>query len=1339
MRTQLSNSTSQDYLAEANDHLKNGRFRMALTSAKNAFQAKPDDSETALCLAWALLENGYPAKAMDYANLAVELSGGSIKARMYRGYLLMRMSILEGAIEDFDKSIAEQKDFLAFTYINKARTLAGMGKFEEGQKTLELALLINNNRNESWKKSRKWYETASEIEKGKLKIKDKVVDELLEMGQEAIKTKDHWFALYVSNKILESDRVKKENDEIELLNLEAMLHLFQIRPALKKAAEIKSKFSDSKKFENIYSQLLKIQNADQEEELFEKQVSSPPPVSLRETKETFNKPVTKVEDKTYVEAPPPQQQQIYEPENLRSDSVYFINDDAEVFSTKVFNVEEDKKTGKRVFYIHFDVNTIKNIGVEVIFNNPYFRMEDRVYHCRAVWFLNDYEIASNDFKLSVQNDWDSVIFAQTCGSNLPGFWQYGQGRVDIYVEDAIVCQKWFVLNDEAIKEEIKVQATPPETSKETKMEVVKTKEQKEKDSPQEKPKEEKEKTLEELLAELDKFIGLGSVKKSMRDFVDYLNFMQERKKLGLKSSDGLAINAVFLGNPGTGKTTVARVVGEIFKAMKILPKGHIVEVDRSALVGQYVGETAQKTDKVIEDAMGGVLFVDEAYTLVKEGGGGQDFGQEAIDILLKRMEDKKGQFVVIAAGYPDNMETFLSSNPGMKSRFTHFFNFEDYSPDELLQIIDMFLKKEEYKITDDAKELLKKEFINLYRGRDKTFGNGRLARKYFEDAKMQLSRRVIKLPDAEKTKESMTTITIDDIKSILEKDKAKDVKLPINEEMLTEGLTALEKLTGLGSVKADVRDMVKLARYYIEQGEDVKDKFTSHILFLGNPGTGKTTVARILGKIYAALGILPKGHLVETDRQGLVAAHVGQTAIQTAQMIDKSIGGTLFVDEAYALVKEGGSDFGKEAIDTLLKRMEDDRGKFIVIAAGYTNEMKGFIESNPGMQSRFTKSFTFEDYTPEELMEIADRILNGKEMKLEDEARNQLMRYFNDIYRKRDKNFGNARIVRNLIDKAQQKMLLRLADTPQEERSQEMTKTMTLDDLSDQIMPKEEKKTYQTKGDPEKLEKYKKELYDLTGLDSVKRSVDKLISGLKVAQLRKERGLKVVDKSLHAVFMGNPGTGKTTVARLMSNLYKELGLIEKGHLVEVDRSELVAGYQGQTAIKTDKIIQQAIGGTLFIDEAYTLARGGNDFGQEAIDTLLKRMEDLRGQFICIVAGYPDNMKTFLDTNPGLQSRFTNFFLFEDYTPRQMLEISDQIANSSGYRLDEGALQLLLEMYTNMYENRDKNFGNARTARNILYKAISNQEERITNMYNLNDDALMTITFEDVEKVSENDY
>ncbi|RMD49607.1 MAG: AAA family ATPase [Ignavibacteria bacterium] len=752
-------------------------------------------------------------------------------------------------------------------------------------------------------------------------------------------------------------------------------------------------------------------------------------------------------------------------------------------------------------------------------------------------------------------------------------------------------------------------------------------------------------------------------------------------------------------------------------------------------MGQYVGETAQKAGKVIDEAMGGVLFIDEAYTLVKKGGGGQDFGQEAIDILLKRMEDDRGKFVVIAAGYTEEMETFLTSNPGLKSRFTRTFEFEDYTPEELMQIFEMLMENEEYSITDDAKEFLLKEFTRMYRNRDKNFGNARLVRILFEEAKLELSKRFTQLPKEEQTTEAMTTIILDDVKNIVAEKGHKEAKISIDEEQLKSALDKLNGLIGLERARKEIEDLVKLARYYAEEGEDLKSKFCNHYLFLGNPGTGKTTVARIFGQIFSALGILPKGHLVEVDRQGLVANFVGQTAQKTSEAIDKALGGTLFIDEAYTLATSGGSnDFGKEAIDTLLKRMEDDRGKFIVIAAGYTDEMKAFIESNPGIQSRFTKTIHFDDYTPDHLLQITEKAFAAEDIKIPSEIKKALYKYYTELYRNRDKNFGNARIVRNIVEAAKQKRLIRLAGLSQEERSKEENASLHIEDFD--VLEKKEPKAerYEISTDPEGIKKVMDELNSLTGLKSVKEGVEKLINGLKVAKLRKERGLSVIEKPLHAVFLGNPGTGKTTVARLMSKVYKELGLLEKGHLVEVDRADLVAGYQGQTATKTDEVIKKALGGTLFIDEAYTLARGGNDFGQEAIDTLLKRMEDHKGEFVCIVAGYTNEMNAFLASNPGLNSRFPNKFVFEDYSPRELLDIAWNIAEKNGYVLDEGALQALLEIFEELYQNRDKNFGNARTARNILYAAIANQEERLALGTDLSKEELMTITYEDVSKV-----
>ena len=268
------------------------------------------------------------------------------------------------------------------------------------------------------------------------------------------------------------------------------------------------------------------------------------------------------------------------------------------------------------------------------------------------------------------------------------------------------------------------------------------------------------------------------------------------------------------------------------------------------------------------------------------------------------------------------------------------------------------------------------------------------------------------------------------------------------------------------------------------------------------------------------------------------------------------------------------------------------------------------------------------------------------------------------------------------------------------------------------------------------LEEAMAELNQLIGLEAVKEDVENLINLVKVRKLRQERGLKSPDLSLHLVFSGNPGTGKTTVARIVGKIYRALGILSKGHLVEVDRSGLVAGYVGQTAIKTQEVIQKALGGILFIDEAYSLAPedGGKDFGQEAIDTVLKAMEDHRDDLVVIVAGYDELMPRFIDSNPGLKSRFNKYLHFADYNGQQLYEILLSQTQRSDYGLSEEAAARLKDYLEELYQHRDQNFGNARDVRNLFEKLVAAQANRVAALPSPTDEEILTITAEDLDAV-----
>ncbi|MGB3798974.1 MAG: AAA family ATPase [Lewinella sp.] len=554
------------------------------------------------------------------------------------------------------------------------------------------------------------------------------------------------------------------------------------------------------------------------------------------------------------------------------------------------------------------------------------------------------------------------------------------------------------------------------------------------------PDSDEEEDFEHIIADLDALIGLQEVKQQMRDHAVYIQFLQLRQQRGFAMDTGIDVHAVFSGNPGTGKTTVARMMGKLYQKMGLLSSGHTVVADRVDLVGEYIGQTAPKTREVIESARGGVLFIDEAYSLARNNDDGKDFGREVIEILVKEMSNGAGDLAVIVAGYTDEMKRFLDSNTGLKSRFKLFYEFRNFLPQELSQIAEYAATRQGVKMTLEAKAVIDETITLAFRERDRTFGNARYVHDLVEKAKVQMALRIMALDESGESfsDEDLSTIEVGDVNKIKSITARERPAIPVNEDLLAQGLSELDSLIGMEGVKAQLHELVRLVRYYRQTGRDVLNAFHLHTVLVGNPGTGKTTVARILATLYNALGILERGHIVETDRQGLVAGYVGQTAEKTAKVIEEAIGGVLFIDEAYALTQtQAGQrgDFGDESIQTLLKRMEDQRGEFFVCVAGYPDNMDTFLKANPGLSSRFDKILRFEDYEPDQLARIADEMFRQRRVQLSAPARQHLRDYLAFLYKYRDAYFGNARTVRQLVVDILRRHDLRQAASGKSKRS----------------------------------------------------------------------------------------------------------------------------------------------------------------------------------------------------------------------------------------------------------------------------------------------------------------
>ncbi|HVD97430.1 MAG TPA: AAA family ATPase [Cytophagaceae bacterium] len=716
-----------------------------------------------------------------------------------------------------------------------------------------------------------------------------------------------------------------------------------------------------------------------------------------------------------------------------------VNDDSNpYFNLQSVCIYEGPDAGlakdQRKYLTKFNAKETEYVWVEVNIENQ----QSQSWYCEL--FFNYYNdsgqlkgsatemkyINSSDKEVTVLSGW---------GSTSKGTWYNDKYRLEITFMDQLLAVVPFDMGDEFVEGAAPVLKGNEVVSKgSSNSSAVK-----------------QEESLEEVLKSLNEMIGLTSIKTKINDYTSYLKFLKLRQDQGFEESGKLSLHSVFTGNPGTGKTTVAKMLGQIYHKMGLLSKGKVTEVGRAELVGKFIGQTAPQVKEIIEKARGGVLFIDEAYSLMREGDSTNDFGQEVVEVLLKEMSDGKGDLAIIVAGYPKEMNHFLTANPGLRSRFNLSFHFDDYLPQELMDIAKYSTSKRSVVLSSDSETFLYERLIEAYRTRDRSFGNARLVTSLIDEAKMNMGLRLMRSGDPSTlTADQLKTIEIDDVKSIFKSNTRGLPDIRLDEALLTEALAELNTLTGMEDVKEEINEIVKLVRFYRETGKDVLNKFSLHTVFTGNPGTGKTTVARIVAKVYKALGILERGHIVEVDRQGLVASYLGQTATKTMEAIDRAEGGVLFIDEAYALASSSSdADYGKEAIETLLKQMEDRRGRFVVVVAGYTDNMNHFLETNPGLKSRFDRTVFFEDYSSDELLSIALNMLQQEGLTPDTAAREHLKNYLDHMHSTRDKFFGNARSVRKVVKEAIKEQNLRMASLAASDRTSDKLSTLTLDDLKD--------------------------------------------------------------------------------------------------------------------------------------------------------------------------------------------------------------------------------------------------------------------------------------------------
>ncbi|RXW16619.1 hypothetical protein EST38_g9234 [Candolleomyces aberdarensis] len=740
--------------------------------------------------------------------------------------------------------------------------------------------------------------------------------------------------------------------------------------------------------------------------------------------------------------------------------------------------------------------------------------------------------------------------------------------------------------------------------------------------------------IDEVMA----MVGLESVKSQILAIKAKIDTCKRQNSSLAKER----FNISFLGNPGTGKTTVARHYSTFLSSVGVIPGKEFVETTGSRLGYEGV-QGAEKMLKDVLKAGGGTIFIDEAYQLTN---GNNASGPQVLDFLLTEMENNVGKIVFIVAGYSKEMETFFEHNPGLQSRVPYKIKFDDYTDEELMDMFENLILstyKYQMQVEDGYRGLYSRVAIRrLGRRRGAPgFGNARDLQIFFakvrerQATRLNEERRDGKQPnDFLLTKEDLI---------------GPDPSIAIKK---SKAWGKLQGMIGLKSVKETVSNIVdSIQENYQRELDEVKPlAFSLNRVFLGPPGTGKTTVAGLYGQILADLSLLSKGEVVVKNPADFVGAVLGESEKKTKGILSNSIGKVLVIDEAYMLYGGGGDDsknqnnqFKTSVIDTIVAEVQnvpgDDR---CVLLLGYEKQMTAMFNNvNPGLARRFKveEAFKFENFTDDELLKILELKLKDQDLGATDPAKNVAIGLLSRLRNR--PNFGNGGEVENLLSKAKEQCLARRSKLPLDQRPRNMI-----------FEPQDFDKDFDRAANAQ--QNLVKLFEDIVGHEGI---VNKLADYQKIAQTCVELGREPRERvPTNFVFTGPPGTGKTTIARKMGQVYYDMGVLASAEVIECSASDLVGQYVGHTGPKTRKLFEKAVGKVIFIDEAYRLAEG--HFAQEAVDELVTLLTDeaYKGKIIVILAGYDQDMQRLMTVNTGLSSRFPEWIAFPNMKPKDCINI-----------------------------------------------------------------------------------